>query len=123
MWNVLSVIIVCVLLIVWKGLRVANRVRSVLSYTTFLTACEISEKYNTTFKPLFIELDPLQADNMMKKYEDVGMVVGRDVVQVRSQCHCPREYCLSFKTRRRRRKFAPKPLNTVGELLPGQVRA
>ena len=77
-----------------------NRVISLLSYTTFMTPCEIALRYKEKYRISSLPQSILFLDEALPHLEARKLVVGRDA---NWRCFCEREYCLAANIRRRRR--------------------
>lgn len=79
--------------------RTFKRIMSVMSYTDFLTPCEIHERVVKAYRP-FIRPNPATIGQVLTFGEEHKLFVGREC----ERCGCTREYCLSIRIRRKRKK-------------------
>ena len=77
------------------------RITKILSYTQFLSSCEVASRFNEIYRPVIMNMGTIDADAFLHGLENSNLVVGRDIPQ--SRCKCTREYCLNFRSRRRRK--------------------
>ena len=106
MWSVVLCIALVVIVLAgsWYAwsIREVNKLLSVLSYTTFMTGCEIAFRFNATFRPYIFRMSQWDVDYLLEFYEQENIVIGRDPTPER--CHCKREYCLTMSHQRTRKQ-------------------